>query len=338
MDDFNISSLHEAKNEWATRLITILTPLIAEGYVSIFNEAYRLCMENKERDKYLMTFQNFITRVPKWNQSIIEQERKRICEKSKCEYLEDLISCVHIIQLKVLTSMRVGNKQKKISINIPKIDDFIHKIYINVARKLYKNVYLFEVSSSNLETQKNNRAFEILIQECILLTIRDSIPIESIIKSYMDETIEEEVIEEIKEEIVPNEELPVPAGPSEAIQNNTLSKLEASESASEPSKSSSNVVTDPGVGNVSFNDIDFARDEHNTEVKISAPKTIERLEELEKQRAQKQLETNNDDDLNDSIRISDINVDLNMLDINDLNENESNSLPDILLDDIEVLE
>lgn len=329
MDDFNINSLHEAKNEWSTRLITILTPLIAEGYVSIFNEAYKLCMENKERDKYLMTFQNFITRVPKWNHSIIEQERKRICEKSKCEYLEDLISCVHIIQLKVLTSMRVGNKQKKISINIPKIDDFIHKIYINVARKLYKNVYLFEVSSSNLETQKNNRAFEILIQECILLTIRESIPIESIIKSYMDETIEEEVVEEIKEEIVPpNEEVLS----SEVVQNTTLSSLEESERAPEPSK----LTTDPVIGNVSFNDIDFARDENNTEVKIQAPKTIERLEELEKQRAQKQLET--DDDLNDSIRISDINVDLNMLDINDLNDTNSNSLPEVLLDDIEVLE
>ena len=330
MDDFNINSLHESKNEWSARLITILTPLIAEGYVSIFNEAYKLCMENKERDKYLMTFQNFITRVPKWNHSIIEQERKRICEKSKCEYLEDLISCVHIIQLKVLTSMRVGNKQKKISINIPKVDDFIHKIYINVARKLYKNVYLFEVSSSNLETQKNNRAFEILIQECILLTIRESIPIESIIKSYMDETIEEEVVEEIKEEIVPNEEVPS----SEVVQNTTLSSLEESERAPEPSK----LTNDPVIGNVSFNDIDFARDENNTEVKIQAPKTIERLEELEKQRAQKQLETDNEDDLNESIRISDINVDLNMLDINDLNDADSKSLPEMLLDDFEVLE
>jgi hypothetical protein len=224
--------------------------------------------------------------------------------------------------------MRVGNKQKKISINIPKVDDFIHKIYINVARKLYKNVYLFEVTSSNLETQKNNRAFEILIQECILLTIRESIPIESIIKSYMDETIEEEVIEEIKEEIVPNEEVP---SSEEVIQNTTLSSLEESERAPEPSK----LTNDPAIGNVSFNDIDFARDENNTEVKIQAPKTIERLEELERQRAQKQLETDNEDE---SIRISDINVDLNMLDINDLNDSESNSLPDILLDDIEVLE
>ena len=76
MDDFNISSLHESKNEWCARLITILTPFIIEGYKSIFDESYKLCKENNEQNKYLMTFQNFISRVPKWNPSIIEQEKK----------------------------------------------------------------------------------------------------------------------------------------------------------------------------------------------------------------------------------------------------------------------
>ena len=116
MDDFSTSTLYESKNEWSARLLTILTPLIIEGYKAIFEEAYKLCKENNELDKYLMTFQNFISRIPKWNPNIIEQERKRICEKSGCGYLEELVTCVHIIQLKLLTAMRVGQKQKKIDI------------------------------------------------------------------------------------------------------------------------------------------------------------------------------------------------------------------------------
>ena len=72
MDDFSISSLHESKNEWGSRLLTILTPLINEGLKSIFDEALKLCKENNELDKYLMTFQNFISRIPKWNANIIE--------------------------------------------------------------------------------------------------------------------------------------------------------------------------------------------------------------------------------------------------------------------------
>lgn len=202
MDDFSIATLHESRNEWCSRLVTILTPLIIDGYKSIMEESVKLCKDNGEIDKYLMTFQNFISRIPKWNSTIIETERKRISEKSGCSYLEDLVTCVHIIQLKVLTAMRVGQKQKKIDINIPKLDDFIHKAYINVARKVYKNVYLFELGIQPLQTQKNSRELEIIVQECILNTIRESIPVEAILKAYMDETIEQDVTEEIKEQYI----------------------------------------------------------------------------------------------------------------------------------------
>ena len=116
--------------------MTILTPLINEGLKSIFDEALKLCKENNELDKYLMTFQNFISRIPKWNANIIEIERKRIIERSACEYLEDLITCVHIIKLKALTCIRVSKKQKKVDINIPPLGEFIHKVYINIARKI----------------------------------------------------------------------------------------------------------------------------------------------------------------------------------------------------------
>jgi len=202
MDDFNISSLHESKNEWCARLLTILTPLLIEGLNSIFNEAVSLCKSNNEMDKYLMTFQNFITRIPKWNKTIIENEKARIIERSGCNYLEELITCVYIIQLKLLTAVRVGKKQKKIDINIPKLDEFIHKVYVNIARKIYKNVYLFEIGISPLNIQKNNRELELNVQECILNTVRESIPVETILRAYLDETVEEDVVEEINEEVI----------------------------------------------------------------------------------------------------------------------------------------
>ena len=323
MDDFNISSLHESKNEWCARLITILTPFIIEGYKSIFDESYKLCKENNELNKYLMTFQNFISRVPKWNPSIIEQEKKIICEKSGCNYLEDLVTCVHIIQLKILTSMRAGNKQKKIDITIPKLEEFIHKIYINVARKIYKNVYLFEINISPLQTQKYNREMEIIVQECILNTIRDSIPVESILKAYMDETIEEEVIEEIKEQVI-EEEPP---------ENNVSSNLQStSESTSEP------IVETHQHSKLTFNDTDYTRDLNNNDSNVNAPKTIERLEELSEYRnKQRQLESDDEDDDVIKLKISDQDINLDCFDINNIDEPETN-LPDLLIDDVELLE
>lgn len=326
MDDFNISSLHESKNEWCARLITILTPFVIEGYKSIFDESYKLCKDNNEINKYLMTFQNFISRVPKWNASIIEHEKKRICDKSGCSYLEDLVTCVHIIQLKILTSIRVGNKQKKIDISIPKLDEFIHKIYINVARKLYKNVYLFEINISPLQIQKYNREMEIIVQECILNTIRDSIPVETILKAYMDETLEEEVIEEIKEQIV-DEDIP---------ENKNIEQLPPqTEPVIEPEKDSTN-----SSSKLSFNDIDYTRDSNNNDSNISAPKTIERLEELSEYRNnQRKLECDDDDDTdNIKLTISDQFINLDNFDVQNIDNPEMDSLPDLLIDDIEMLE
>ncbi len=317
MDDFNVSSLHESKNEWGARLLTILTPLIIEGFKSILEESYKLCEERNEMDKYLLSFQNFITRIPKWNSSIIETERKRIIERSGCSYLEELVTCIHIIQLKLLTAMRVGQKQKKIDINIPKLDDFIHKCYINVARKVYKNVYLFELNIPPLQVQKHSRELEIIVQECILNAVRDSIPVENILRAYMDETIEEDVVEEIKEQVIE---------PPKKVE-----KLENIEGIKEERKENK----DEMKGGIKFNDIDMVMSKNGQEELVEAPKTIERLEEISAMRnMQRKMEEEEEEE---KLKISNEEVSIDSLDVQTLNQQEPNIDMDILLDDIEVL-
>ena len=102
MDDFSTSTLHASRDEWSSRLLTTLTPMIIQGFRSIFNESVKICNDNDEDEKYLMTFQNFITRIPKWNNTMIEEEKNRIVETSQCLHLEDLLCCVHVIHLKLL--------------------------------------------------------------------------------------------------------------------------------------------------------------------------------------------------------------------------------------------
>ena len=206
MDDYNINSIIESKNEWCARLTNILTPCMIEGIKSIFDEAYNMCVENDEESKYLMTFQNLLNNIPKWSSEVVENEKDRIISTSGCSYLEDLITCVHITQLKSLTVTRVGVQQKKINIDIPNLNTFIHKAYIAIARKIYVNVYLFERDILPLQIQKNNRELEIIIKECILNSVRENIPIENILKVYLDETQETDVeIEETKEQVLDKE-------------------------------------------------------------------------------------------------------------------------------------
>jgi hypothetical protein len=356
MDDFVISNLQESKNEWCSRLVSIFTPLVIEGIRSIFNESWKICLDNNEITKYLMTFQNLLCRVPKWNSIIIEEERNRIIERSGCGYLEDLITCVHIIQLKVLTCIRVGNKQKKIDISIPKLDHFIHKVYIHVARKIYTNVYLFEKGQniSPLQTQKHNRELEVIVQECIMMAIRDSIPTEAIIKAYMDESVEHEeevFIENVEDPILKDSEEGEEISREEFKEKeNTKEEESLAQSAEkvlerEPPTSVpsiQNINEDAVVTKLSFNDIDSVLEmDTNEKTEVVAPKTLDRLEEISVSRAlQRKLEEEEEED-EDRIRIhkeDDVSLNFDVFDLNPSEPKQELSISDSLaLLDIEEL-
>ena len=302
MDDFNINSLQESKNEWVSRLVSILAPHVTDGFRQIYTESYKLCLENDEEDKYLMTFQNFVARIPKWNNDIIKQEVDRIVEKSNCGYIEDLITCVHVIQLKALTCVRVGQKQKKIDINIPQLSNFIHKVYIQSARKIYTNIYLFEKDIPPLQKQKNNREVELLIKESILNAVRESIPVEQILRSYLEESIEEEVKEEFIEEVKQleskkDEETSKSEEKTESIEakqddeikdeiivkkeiviEDTSEKDEEKEINEDKIKLEINDQEKNEEKGISFSNIDNVIDTNKNESEIDAPKDIETLE------------------------------------------------------------
>ena len=324
MDDFVISNLNESRNEWCSRLVSIFTPLVNEGIRSIFKESWDVCVENDEANKYLMTFQNFLSRIPKWNNDIIANERDRIIDRSKCNYLEDLITCVHIIQLKILTCIRVGNKQKQIDISIPKIDDFVHKVYIHTARKLYSNVYLFEKNISPLQQQKNNREMEVIIQECILTAIRDSIPTEEIIRAYMDESVEQEeevIIENIEEK---EEEKPVVEEEKEEVKEENKEETVPEVVPTIQDKDDKEVVT-----RLTFNDIDSILDEND--VKKEEPRSIDDLNNISITKA---MESYSDDEDDEKIQIMDEPISLT--DFEEL-EDPFAKKDEIVLDGVEVL-
>ena len=366
MDDYSITSLIESKNEWCARLVSILTHCLVDGIKSIFEEAVKLCVDNEEENKYLMTFQNLLSQIPQWNAVTIELERKRIENVSGCKYLEDLITCVHIIQLKALTCIRVGQKQKKIDIDVPSIDKFIHQIYICSARKLYTNIYLFERDVFPLQAQKNNRELEVLIKEAILTTIRDNIPVEQILRAYMDESEEQEELlnkldkniadkKDANSEVKLDEKLKdlsknLDDKKKEATEANienveneanieTVETVETAESKDdlEISVDTNNILTDKNEYSLNFSDIDDVFDSTGTENKVSAPKDLETLDKISainnERRAREDAEENDSDEniklnIGDDINLSmdTINLDL-PLELKD----------DPILDDIEHL-
>lgn len=186
------SVLGSTKDEYAIRLVKVLSPQVHRGITDIFNEAVALCVESGEPHKYLMTFQNFLSRIPSWSQETVGKEADRIVEDSKCEYIQELLACVHVAHLKILTSIRPSEASREVEIPLPKMNAFIHRTYINVARKLWQNTFLFETGILPLEQQKNSREVNVVIHDSIMDAVRESLPVDKILKNYL-QGVEEQV-------------------------------------------------------------------------------------------------------------------------------------------------
>lgn len=187
------TTLTGAKDEYAERLFSVLGPQMNSGIRDIFAEATQVCVDTGEPHKYLMTFQNFLAKVPSWSSATVEEETARIVENSGCDYMSELVACVHVAHLKLLTSIRPSETSREVELPMPSLSSFIHKAYTVVARKLWKSTFLFETGIMPLEQQKHAREVEAIIRESILDAVRESLPVDAILKNYLkgvEETVD----------------------------------------------------------------------------------------------------------------------------------------------------
>ena len=183
MEDFNSPVFAQAKVEYTKQLIDVLKLPLYEGLQSIYSDSKNIYANNTDIELSII-FREQIENVPKWNNDMIENEVDRIIHTSKCDWLEDLITAVFISHTKILASL--GNNSKKVNLTIPKITNFIHKCYINSAREIWKNPYLYDENVPSSEYQKNIKIIEDLIKESIEQTIRKALPIKDILKDHFE--------------------------------------------------------------------------------------------------------------------------------------------------------
>ena len=182
--DNNNSIFVQAKIEYTHQLVDTLKPYLYDGLKSIYDDAKDLYKSNSSTS-LLFIFRTLLEKIPEWNNELIINETDRIIECSKCDWLDELVTAVYISHTKIL--MSIGNSNSnKINLTIPKLINFIHKCYINIAREIWKNPLLFSEDISGYEYQKNMNVIESIICNCIENTIRISLPVKEILKEHLD--------------------------------------------------------------------------------------------------------------------------------------------------------
>ena len=133
----------------------------------------------------LRQFQIVLSETPSWNQSRIDAEVKRICRDSSESYLEDLITTILVSNAEILSSINLHGKTNKIQLKIPKVGNFVHAVYVCVARRLFKEIYVFDEEAKATDKQRNMRRCEEIVREAILTVLQDNLPIHDIIRQYV---------------------------------------------------------------------------------------------------------------------------------------------------------
>ena len=195
---------------------------------------------------------------------------------------------------------------------------------------------MFELNIPPLQKQKYNREFEILIQESILNAIRDSIPIESILRAYMDESIEEQVTEEIKEEVIMDKETETNKDVKEIIEDSVnTGAISRDVATSDASSTESSPIPN--------NKLSFSEELEKINVILDDNQGTNQGNITENQsNSYSEFENNNENDNAplSKLKIMDESLELSNLDIHNIDPPGIElDLPDLINDlDIEVLE
>ncbi len=220
MDNLNV--LVEAKREYLGQLSHLMCPVMIETFDKIFEEAYTM---SKGR-KVLIMFQKLLKEVPNWNEGMSKQHTDNIA--NRCAWFNDLLAAVFVSCVKILSSVRLGKDNKKISLKLPTNETFIQTCYNNIAKDIYKDPYIFTDSQNeHARDEKLFQRFSVVIEA----SVRELIPVQQILQTYMsnesedidvggeaEDTEDPEFVDEYQEpEPTAEPEMGPPEGEGEAV-------------------------------------------------------------------------------------------------------------------------
>jgi hypothetical protein len=185
----NVATYSEARSEYTKQLAIFIVPSIVAWFQTLWTR------NASDRQRCLSAFQSECEEIARWNQDRINDEVRALLERSGCDYMEELMTAVFVAHTKVLTAVRLSTKQKKLSITVPKLDHFIHRVFKESARCFWKTPFLFMSDGGVVERQKNILQIEALASESITTAIRGLLPVKQILKDYLGDD-EEEVTDE----------------------------------------------------------------------------------------------------------------------------------------------
>lgn len=266
----NVATYSEARSEYTKQLATFIVPALVQWFQQMWSR------NATDKQRCMSLFQSECEEVARWNADRVHDEVRVLIERTGCDYMEELMTAVFIAHTKVLTAVRLSAKQKKLSIVVPKLDHFIHRIFREAARAFWKAPFLFVETGGVVERQKNVLQVEALATEAITTAVRSLLPVKQILRDYMEDDVEDEMedeavpvaaaaaaAEEKKPEPEPEDEAPAAAAAAAAPSPTPVAAAAAATDVSAAAAPAPAVVKIDTERAVQFSEYDDVYEEQN---------------------------------------------------------------------------
>lgn len=193
----------EIKRIYESRLFSILSPNIYEGFISLYNIAQKFeckfieTMKNNpnvEKMSVLVIFQKLINDIPNLTTHKIKGETDRIKTASRsADIFDDLVKAVIKANI-VLMTYNVDYKRKDLiqtryheSVIV---HDFVHMCFIESARVFHSKPELFWDGYDNIMINRNKQLCYEIIENAIKASINQTLPMKEILSEYLSNPYE----------------------------------------------------------------------------------------------------------------------------------------------------
>lgn len=167
-----------ARKEYTKQLFSIMAPVIYEKLCETYNKANK----SKSERPVLIKFQLGLREYKEWSSLKVKSELDKMTQRAP--YFDDLITAIFITSVRIMSAIQIGNANKKISLEPPNAEAFVHDAYIRTARTVYNKPTLFDQNRYPRLEDNQTEVMEV-IRESIEDTIRAFLPVKSILESYL---------------------------------------------------------------------------------------------------------------------------------------------------------
>lgn len=172
----DLSVLVEAKKEYTAQLAACMS----DPMIDVFHRMYQEAAKTSKGKKVLVAFQALLRDTPNWSNSMVKGHTDAVVDS--CSYFSDLLAAVFVASTKIMSSVRLRQDTRKISLKMPSNETFTHTVYINAAKAIYSDPYIF---GDDISEQKRDADLRLRFSKVIEDSVKELIPIKEILSTYM---------------------------------------------------------------------------------------------------------------------------------------------------------